>query len=192
MNQLRFAFLLFCLAAFTVGAAIGSAAADLFNGRDLKGWVVMHGGEWTVEDGVLIGRNGTNWSTNPEKSGSWLRTEKEYGDFELRLEYKMPLKGNSGVAIRTPNKGESAEEKKELKAETEQLIFAGAGPVLTAVGSLTAATAFSLPAGLAVTGVFRAGISTTTAAEGLEEEGAGLDVPKTWSGVCVAPSAAAG
>ena len=30
----------------------------IFNGKDLSGWVVMHGGEWTVEDGVLVGRNG--------------------------------------------------------------------------------------------------------------------------------------
>jgi len=35
-------------------------------------------------------------------------TEKEYGNFELRLEYKMPLKGNSGVGIRSPLKGDPA------------------------------------------------------------------------------------
>jgi len=34
----------------------------LFNGRDLAGWVVLYGGEWTVENGVLIGRNGKDWS----------------------------------------------------------------------------------------------------------------------------------
>src|SRR5215218_7240526 len=74
--------------------------APAFNGRDLTGWVAMHGGQWTVEDGVLVGRNGTNWSTNPEVSGSWLRTAKEYGDFVLELEYAISAKGNSGIHFR--------------------------------------------------------------------------------------------
>jgi hypothetical protein len=76
-------------------------AKSLFNGRDLTGWVAMHGGEWKVEEGVIVGRNGTNWSTNPEKSGSWLRTEKEYSDFTLDLEYAINARGNSGVFIRS-------------------------------------------------------------------------------------------
>lgn len=54
-----------------------------------------------VEDGVLLGRNGTNWSTNPEKSGSWLRTEKQYSNFVLELEFAINEKGNSGVFIRS-------------------------------------------------------------------------------------------
>lgn len=74
---------------------------DLFNGRDLSGWVKMHGGDWSVEDGVLIARNGTNWTTNPELSGSWLRTEKQYGDFILELEYSISQGGNSGIHFRS-------------------------------------------------------------------------------------------
>lgn len=90
--------------AFAVLCTSTSQAADsrsLFNGRDLKGWVAMHGGEWLVQDGVIIGRNGTNWTTNPEKSGSWLRTEKEYGDFVLEFDYAINEKGNAGVFIRS-------------------------------------------------------------------------------------------
>ena len=89
-----------CLGAF----AFENAAAvphELFNGRDLDGWVSMYGGEWSVVDGVLIGKNGTNWSTNPEKSGSWLRTAKEYSDFVLEFEYAINQNGNSGVFIRS-------------------------------------------------------------------------------------------
>jgi Domain of Unknown Function (DUF1080) len=78
-----------------------SGSRPLFNGRNLDGWVVMHGGEWTVTRGVLTGRNGVDWSTNPEKSGSWLRTEREYGDFILELEYAINAKGNSGIFIRS-------------------------------------------------------------------------------------------
>jgi hypothetical protein len=72
---------------------------SIFNGRDLTGWVVMHGGDWTVEDGVLVGRNGRNWSEDPELSGSWLRTERQYTDFILDFEYA--IQGNSGVFLRS-------------------------------------------------------------------------------------------
>lgn len=78
-----------------------AALQPLFNGRDLSGWVTMHGGEWTVEEGVLIGRNGTNWTTNPETSGSWLRTAREYGDFVLELEYAINSRANSGIHFRS-------------------------------------------------------------------------------------------
>lgn len=81
----------------TTGPRTGAKA--LFNGRDLTGWVVMHGGEWTVKDGVLVGRNGRDWTTNPEVSGSWLRSERQYGDFILEFEYA--IEGNSGVFLRS-------------------------------------------------------------------------------------------
>jgi len=83
------------------GFSASAAPTALFNGRDLSGWIIMHGGEWSVEDGVLVGRNGTNWTTNPEHSGSWLRTEKEYGDFVLELEYAISPRGNSGIHFRS-------------------------------------------------------------------------------------------
>jgi len=72
----------------------------LFNGKDLSGWRV-HGGKlesWKAEDGLLSTAGG----------GGWLMTEKEYGDFELRLEFKLPKMGNSGVALRAPLMGDPA------------------------------------------------------------------------------------
>jgi len=77
------------------------ATNSLFNGRDFSGWVAMHGGQWTVEDGAIVGRNGTYWSTNPERSGSWLRSSKEYSNFTLELEYAINARGNSGIFIRS-------------------------------------------------------------------------------------------
>ncbi|PNE23868.1 hypothetical protein BHU16_10365, partial [Tannerella sp. oral taxon 808] len=73
----------------------------LFNGKDLTGWKV-HGGKlkaWGAADGLLF----TSGS-----GGGWLMTEKEYADFELRLEYKLPTNGNSGVTLRSPMKGDPA------------------------------------------------------------------------------------
>jgi dienelactone hydrolase len=73
---------------------------SLFNGKDLAGWKSTGDMKvWGAENGVIYCAGG---------GGGWLMTENEYGDFELRLEYKMPLKGNSGVALRAPLKGDPA------------------------------------------------------------------------------------
>ena len=72
---------------------------SLFNGRDLAGWEPGAGKEatcWNVEDGLLV-CNG--------KKGPWLRSEQEYGDFNLRLDYKVRPGGNSGVYTRVPKNG---------------------------------------------------------------------------------------
>ena len=105
------------LSLFTLALAAGLACAPmlhsadsdvpegfttLFNGKDLTGWKVNEGGKmekWGVDKGVLYVEGG---------GAGWLMTEKEYADFELRLEFKIPEKGNSGVALRSPMKGDPA------------------------------------------------------------------------------------
>jgi hypothetical protein len=72
----------------------------LFNGVDLAGW--QGGGApaevcWKVEDGLLV--------CTGEKKGPWLRTAKEYGDFNLRFDYLVSPGGNSGVYVRVPEDG---------------------------------------------------------------------------------------
>src|SRR5205085_10079183 len=54
---------------------------------------------WGASKGILFVQKG---------GGGWLMTEKEYSDFELRLEFKVPKGGNSGVALRSPLKGDPA------------------------------------------------------------------------------------
>jgi hypothetical protein len=80
----------------------------LFNGKDLSGWKVFNGKMevWGAEDGLMYVKGG---------GGGWLMTEKEYGDFELRLEFKLPKAGNSGVALRAPLKGNPAYEGMEIQ-----------------------------------------------------------------------------
>ena len=78
-----------------------SKTVPIFNGKDLKGWTKIEGGDCTVEDGILVGRNGINWTTNPEKTGSWLSTKEQYSDFRLELQYNINQNGNSGVFFRS-------------------------------------------------------------------------------------------
>lgn len=71
--------------------------SPLFNGKDLSGWKMIAdkgdgAGEWSVADGVLVAKPGH----------SWLASEQQYGDFVLRLDWRVPENGNSGVFIRAP------------------------------------------------------------------------------------------
>jgi hypothetical protein len=94
----------------SAGDRQGEGFEPLFNGKDLTGWKV-HNGKMEVwgadkDKGILYVEGG---------GGGWLMTEKEYGDFELRLEYKMPKMGNSGVALRAPRKGDPAYQGMEIQ-----------------------------------------------------------------------------
>jgi hypothetical protein len=71
----------------------------LFDGQSLAGW--EGAGQpaekcWKVEDGTIV--------CTGEK-GPWLRSQEQFDDFNLRLEYKLKPGGNSGVFIRVPENG---------------------------------------------------------------------------------------
>ncbi len=51
---------------------------------------------WNIADGVLTGTR---------NKGPWLRSKKEYGDFNLRMEYQVEAGANSGVYVRVPENG---------------------------------------------------------------------------------------
>ncbi len=61
---------------------------------------------WRVEEGVLHG--------SPDR-GTWLVSEKEYGDFILTYEFKLGPRGNSGCALRSPMRGDPAFDGMELQ-----------------------------------------------------------------------------
>jgi len=81
-----------------------------------KGWLVRTWNDtskpaekeaiWKVEQGVLHGS---------EPRGTWLLSEKEYGDFVLEFEWKLPERGNSGTALRAPLRGDPAFDGLELQ-----------------------------------------------------------------------------
>ncbi len=72
----------------------------IFNGKDLSGWTKIVGGDWSIEDGTLIGRNGQKWTTDPQKTGSWLCYDKPVRDFRLELQYAINARANSGIFFR--------------------------------------------------------------------------------------------
>lgn len=67
----------------------------LFNGKDLDGWEGDRS-LWRVADGTIVGD-----SPGIERN-QFLATTKRYGDFELRLEFRLKDgQGNSGVQFRS-------------------------------------------------------------------------------------------
>ncbi|MDA3924318.1 MAG: DUF1080 domain-containing protein [Kiritimatiellae bacterium] len=70
---------------------------SLFNGKDLTGWIGSTEG-YAVENGILY--------SHPKKGGN-LYVDKEFADFILRFEFKVPENANNGLGIRC-EKGKNA------------------------------------------------------------------------------------
>lgn len=71
---------------------------QLLNGKDLTGWVLTNPkatNGWSIKDGVL-----TNEAPRQGAAYGNLRTEKEFEDFNITLEVRVPKGGNSGVYLR--------------------------------------------------------------------------------------------
>ncbi len=68
----------------------GEDWVQLFNGKDLTGWVEVGKEKWEVQEGVINGRA-------VSKEYGYLKTAKSYKDFQLSLKFKCVGDGNSGV-----------------------------------------------------------------------------------------------
>jgi len=72
-------------------------AVSLFDGKTLDGWHLMNGAKFVAEDGVIKLNGGEGW----------LRSDKEYSDFLLRLELRfMKPKQDGGVFMRASMEGD--------------------------------------------------------------------------------------
>ncbi len=88
-----------CLLLFL--AVSNAQAADLFNRKNLDGWQAVGDGVWTVmRDGTLLGQRDITKIAKTNPNQSWLYTNKEFGEFDLHLEWWTRLGGNSGVSLR--------------------------------------------------------------------------------------------
>jgi hypothetical protein len=104
---------------FNQGIVVRHAPGDiqpgfvkLFDGKTLAGWTVMGNPEgWQVVNGVIRSEAG--------KGGNWLRTNRTYSDFVLRLEWRVSQNGNSGVFIRCKENGNPWETGHEVQITNE-------------------------------------------------------------------------
>jgi len=80
-------------------ARVSEGFAPLFNGRDLSGWHVMGDQSWSVKDGVIACSG---------QGHGWLRSDAQYRDFTLRLEYRVSKDANSGIFLRATTEGDPA------------------------------------------------------------------------------------
>jgi hypothetical protein len=95
----------------------------LFNGHDLTGWKPVEKASFRAENGELVASG---------NGAGWLRTEQEYQDFDLRLDFVITHGGNSGVFIHAPDYGRSS----RLGFEIQILDDAGKPANKNSTGSL--------------------------------------------------------
>jgi len=62
----------------------------LFDGKNLDNWTPIGTANWRLEDGAVVADNGNGF----------LVSKNDYGDFDLRVEFWIEAKTNSGVFIR--------------------------------------------------------------------------------------------
>ena len=67
----------------------------LFDGKSFAGWKKVGGGAtYTIEGDTIVGKVGPG-------ANSFLRTEKTYGDFVLKVDLKLDVPTNSGIQFRS-------------------------------------------------------------------------------------------
>lgn len=74
----------------------------LFNGQNLDGWRLTNPHQengWKAVDGILVNETPKK-SFDPFARYGNLRTDREFEDFKLILEFKVPEGGNSGIYLR--------------------------------------------------------------------------------------------
>lgn len=74
---------------------------SLFNGENLDGWHARPGGEWTVEDGVIVGR-----SEASEARHGLLVSDETYADFIVEFDYQV-IAGDSGFYFRSAERDDN-------------------------------------------------------------------------------------
>lgn len=84
----------------------------LFNGVNLEGWGEVGPPCWSVQDGVIV-------CSDVAESSGWLRTNRMYRNFILRLEYRISPRGNSGIFLRAPHYGRSSRLGMELQIQDD-------------------------------------------------------------------------
>lgn len=72
---------------------------QLFNNKNLDGWIIYGTELWYVNNSELVCESG------PDKQYGYLGTAGQYKDFDLQLEFKPEANGNSGVFFHSSFEG---------------------------------------------------------------------------------------
>jgi hypothetical protein len=106
-NRARFLAPLLLL--FIPSLLLADQTVEIFNGKDLTGWTKRGGNAtYSVENGEIVG------TSAPNTTNTFLCTDKEFGDFEMELDFKIDPKdnlANSGVQLRSHARPEGDQER---------------------------------------------------------------------------------
>jgi len=91
MTKRILAFLIISTIVIPITIGTSFAQVKLFNGKDLTGWKVHGTEKWYVDKGELVCESG------PDKQYGYLVSDKDFKNFELKVEFKQESNGNSGV-----------------------------------------------------------------------------------------------
>jgi hypothetical protein len=72
----------------------GEDWVQLFNGKDVSNWNSVGGQNWTVADGIIVGKT-------VDKNYGYLETTRDYKDFQFSVRFKCVGTGNSGIYFHT-------------------------------------------------------------------------------------------
>lgn len=73
---------------------------SLFDGRSLTGWTPEQAAKWRVASNAVVGDSGGD---------GWLRSNRQFTNFILKIEYRNSPKGNSGVFLRATKESNTAD-----------------------------------------------------------------------------------
>ena len=99
VNKLPLILLVFLVSAGSL-VAEDKAYKSILDGKTLKGWTQRNGtATYSVENGIIIGK------TKEGSPNSFLCSDREYGNFDLKFDVKVDEGLNSGVQIRSQTRG---------------------------------------------------------------------------------------
>ncbi len=81
-------------------ASEGADPVPIFNGRNLDGWTITEGPEsaFSVSDGAIVVNDSASYPT-------WLRSNRQYENFDFRAEFYMKGWIDSGIYLHAPENG---------------------------------------------------------------------------------------
>jgi hypothetical protein len=91
---------------------IEQSFVSLFDGKTLDGWHLMNDADFVVAQGAI----------QHDHAGRWLRSDKEYADLILRLEFRcMEPRQDGGVFLRASKEGKNWPDKRyEVQCENTE------------------------------------------------------------------------